>query len=173
MHSQGARAACAAEVSGLKWSMNLMFSPLFNPATSTLLADVILVLHAGIVLFVVLGQWLFVVGGLRGWAWVRHAAVRLAHLGLMLFVTAQSWAGLACPLTIWEQALRRQAGQATYTASFMEHWLSRLIFFNAPEWVFVLVYTLFGALVLLTWWWIPPRWSRSPTTLPVANRKKG
>ena len=142
-----------------------------NPVTSTLLADVILVVHTGIVAFVVLGQLLFVAGGLRGWAWVRHAIIRLAHLGLMVYVAVQSWTGTTCPLTVWEQALRRQAGQTAYTESFIEHWLSRLIFFSAPEWVFVLVYTLFGALVLLTWWRIPPRWSRTPKPVSAAARR--
>jgi hypothetical protein len=52
--------------------------------------------------------------------------------------------------------LRQQSGQTGYAESFIEHWLSRLIFFPAPAWVFVLTYTLFGALVLLTWWWLPP-----------------
>ena len=129
----------------------------FSPASSALLADLILALHAGIVAFVVLGQLLFVLGGILGWAWVRKWWIRLAHLALIAFVIVQSWLGALCPLTIWEQALRQQAGQAGYAESFIEHWLTKLIFFNAPAWVFALVYTLFGALVLLTWWWLPPK----------------
>jgi hypothetical protein len=96
-------------------------------------------------------------GGWRGWAWVRIAWVRLAHLALIGFVVAQSWLGEICPLTIWEQSLRLQARQASYGGSFIEHWLSRLIFFNAPAWVFMAAYTTFGVLVLLSWWWWPPR----------------
>jgi hypothetical protein len=130
----------------------------FNPAANGMLADLILVLHAGIVSFVVAGQLMFVAGGVLGWAWVRCAWIRLAHLALMAFVMLQSWAGLTCPLTGWEQTLRQRAGQTAYAESFIEHWLSRLIFFSAPAWVFMLIYTVFGALVLLTWYWIPPRW---------------
>lgn len=122
-----------------------------------MLADLVLVAHVGIVAFVVLGQLLFVAGGLLHRTWVRHLWIRLAHLLLLMFVIAQSWMGATCPLTIWEQVLRRQAGQTAYGESFIEHWLSRLIFFSAPAWVFVLAYSVFGALVLLTWWWIPPR----------------
>lgn len=122
-----------------------------------MLADLVLVAHVGIVAFVVLGQLLFVAGGLLQWTWVRHLWIRLAHLLLLMFVIAQSWMGATCPLTSWEQLLRRQAGQTAYGESFIEHWLSRLIFFSAPAWVFVLAYSVFGALVLLTWWWIPPR----------------
>lgn len=126
-----------------------------------MLADLVLVVHVGIVAFVVLGQLLFVAGGVLAWAWVRRLWVRLAHLALMVFVMIQSWLGATCPLTLWEQQFRRDAGQTAYGESFIEHWLSRLIFFNAPAWVFVLAYSLFGALVLLTWWWIPPRRSKS------------
>ena len=129
----------------------------FSPASTALLADLILTLHVGIVAFVVVGQLLFVIGGILGWLWVREWRIRLAHLALIAFVIVQSWLGVVCPLTLWEQALRQQSGQADYTESFIEHWLSKLIFFSSPAWVFVLVYTLFGALVLLTWWWLPPR----------------
>ncbi|WP_431096189.1 DUF2784 domain-containing protein [Polaromonas aquatica] len=131
-----------------------------TPFTAALLADLILVLHVGIVAFAVLGQLLFMAGGWRGWAWVRIAWVRLAHLALIGFVVAQSWLGEICPLTVWEQSLRLQAGQGSYVGSFIEHWLSRLIFFNAPAWVFTVAYTAFGVLVLLSWWWWPPHWKR-------------
>ena len=133
------------------------------PPVSALLADLVLILHVGIVAFVVLGQLLFVMGGLKNWSWVRSLWIRFAHLALMAFVLVQSWMGLTCPLTVWEQALRRQAGQSAYDASFIGHWLSRLIFFNAPDWVFVAAYTLFGVLVVVTWWWIPPRRFKSPS----------
>ena len=134
-----------------------------NSFTAALLADSILVLHVAIVAFAVLGQLLFVAGGLRGWAWVRIAWVRLAHLALIGFVVAQSWLGQICPLTVWEQALRLHAGQASYGSSFIEHWLARLIFFNAPASVFMTAYTAFGVLVLLSWWWWPPRFKRAQT----------
>ncbi|WP_293398598.1 DUF2784 domain-containing protein [Polaromonas sp.] len=129
----------------------------FSTSTSAMLADLVLVAHVGIVAFVVLGQLLFVLGGMLQWAWVHRLWIRLAHLLLLGFVIVQSWMGATCPLTIWEQLLRREAGQTAYGESFIEHWLSRLIFFNAPAWVFVMAYSMFGALVLLTWWWIPPR----------------
>jgi hypothetical protein len=121
------------------------------------LADAILAAHVGVVLFVVVGQALFLLGGWRGWHWVRNLPVRLAHLLLMLYIALQAWLGELCPLTTWEQDLRRLAGQPAYEASFIEHWLSRLLFFDAPWWVFVAAYTGFAALVVATWWWVPPR----------------
>lgn len=128
-----------------------------SPASAATLADAILALHTGIVAFVVLGTALILVGGWRHWDWVRGGKWRLTHLLLMLFVALQAWLGELCPLTVWEQALRRRAGQVAYDASFIEHWLSRLIFFEAPWWIFVAAYTGFAALVLVLWVKVPPR----------------
>ena len=127
-------------------------------AFSALLADFVLVLHACVVAFAVFGQLLFVLGGLRHWDWVRLAWVRLSHLALIAFVLLQSFTGMTCPLTVWEQMLRYHSAQVIYAESFVGHWLAKLIFFNASQGVFTTVYTVFGAMVLLTWWWIPPRW---------------
>ena len=56
-----------------------------------------------------------------------------------------------------EQVLREAAGQPVHETSFIAHWLSRLLFYRAPAWVFVAVYTAFTALVALSWWRWPPR----------------
>ena len=73
---------------------------------------------------------LVLVGGARGWRWVRHRGLRFTHLGLMLFITGQAWLGQLCPLTVWEQDLRRLAGQSAYGESFIEHWLARLLYWG-------------------------------------------
>ena len=127
-----------------------------SPTSAAVLANVILVVHVGIVLFVVLGEILILVGARRDWRWVRKLALRLCHLVLMVFIALQAWLGALCPLTTWEQSLRRRAGDVVYSGSFIEHWLSRLIFFEAPWWMFVAAYTAFALLVLLTWHWVPP-----------------
>lgn len=127
-----------------------------SPTDAATVADAILVLHVGIVLFVVAGTALILVGGWRRWHWVRGLAWRLAHLLLMGFIALQTWLGDLCPLTVWEQDLRRRAGQAVYSESFIEHWLSRLIFFEAPWWAFVVAYTGFALLVVACWFLVPP-----------------
>jgi hypothetical protein len=124
---------------------------------AALLADALLALHVGIVLFVVGLLPLVIMGGALGWRWVRHRGLRLAHLGLMLFIAAQAWLGQLCPLTVWEQDLRRAAGQGGYTESFIEHWLSKLLYWDLPWWVFVAAYTGFAGLVVVAWWWVRPR----------------
>jgi hypothetical protein len=128
-----------------------------SPALAALLADALLALHVGVVLFVVGLLPLVLVGGARSWAWVRHFRLRLIHVLLMVFIAGQAWLGQLCPLTVWEQDLRRIAGEASYRESFIEHWLSRLLYWEAPWWVFVAAYTGFAVLVGAAWWWVRPR----------------
>jgi hypothetical protein len=125
-----------------------------------LLADAVLLLHLAIVLFVVGGLLVIVAGGLRGWPLVRSWAFRLVHLGAIVFVVLQSWLGAVCPLTTLEMWLRAQAAQGTYGTGFIEHWVQRVLFFEAPAWVFTLAYTLFGLAVLAAWWYFPPQRKR-------------
>lgn len=131
------------------------------PAAAAITADALLVLHVGVVAFVLLGAAVIPIGAWRDWRWVRGFRWRLAHVLLMGFIAAQAWLGALCPLTTWEQALRRHAGQTVYAESFIEHWLSRLIFFQAPWWVFVAAYTAFAALVVLAWVKVPPKRAHS------------
>lgn len=128
-----------------------------SPGLAGLLADAILALHVGVVVFVVLGTLLILAGGPLGWRWVRARTFRLVHLALVAVIALQAWLGRLCPLTTWEQALRNRAGQDTYGESFIQYWLSRLIFFQAPWWLFVAAYTAFALLVLVAWWRWPPR----------------
>lgn len=122
-----------------------------------LLADAVLLVHFAIVLFVVGGLVFVIVGNLRHWPWVNGLWFRVAHLAAIGIVVAQAWLGKLCPLTILESWLRGQAGEASYSASFIEHWVQRALYFEAPPWLFALVYTAFGLLVLAAWWYFPPR----------------
>jgi polyferredoxin len=119
-------------------------------------ADLILILHVGFVLFVVGGLVLIVLGNLRHWQWVNHWWFRLVHLGTIAAVVAETWLGWVCPLTTLEQWLRAGAGDTSYNGGFIEHWLQQLLYYDAPTWVFLLGYSLFGLLVLGSWWLFPP-----------------
>lgn len=120
------------------------------------LADAVLLLHLGVAAFVVGGLPAIVVGNLRGWRGVNAPWFRWTHLALIGVVVLQSWLGLECPLTTLENALRRQAGGSGYEGGFIEHWASALLFYQAPTWVFVLAYSLFGAAVAACWIKWPP-----------------
>lgn len=120
------------------------------------LADVVLVLHLALVCFVVLGPVLVVVGNLRGWRWANAFSFRVAHAAAILFVIAEAWIGIACPLTTVEVWLRREAGLAAYSGGFIEYWLQRFLYYDFPAWVFTLAYSIFGLVVLAVWWCFPP-----------------
>jgi hypothetical protein len=122
-----------------------------------LLADAVLLLHLGVVLFVVGGLLVVLAGNWLHWQWVNEWWFRLAHLAAIAFVVVQAWFGQFCPLTTLESWLRIQAGGVSYDTSFIEHWLQRLIYYEAPFWVFTAAYTGFAALVALAWWRFPPR----------------
>ena len=122
-----------------------------------LLADAVLLLHFGIVLFVVAGLVVIVAGGLRGWRIARSPAFRLAHLAAIAFVVAQAWLGATCPLTTLEMWLRAQGGDSIYAGGFIQHWVHRVLFWEAPAWAFTLAYSVFGLAVLAAWWYFPPQ----------------
>ena len=121
-----------------------------------LAADALLLVHTLFVVFVVGGLPLIIVGGLLRYNWVRNPWFRVAHLLAIAFVTLQAWAGRICPLTTWEMMLRRRAGETTYSESFVSYWLGRLLYYDAPPWVFLALYTGFGILVLASWYWVRP-----------------
>jgi hypothetical protein len=121
-----------------------------------LLANAVLALHVGVVLFIVGSLVLILAGGVRRWRWVRNPWFRAAHLLAIAVVVLQSWAGVMCPLTTLEHWLRARAGQVSHEGDFIAYWLSKLLFFEAPPWVFVAVYSAFGLLVVLSFYFVPP-----------------
>ena len=115
-----------------------------------------LIIHGLFVAFVVLGVLLIYAGYWLAWRSVRNFWFRLLHLCSVGFVVLESWIGVICPLTTWEMQLRGRAGSETYSGSFIEHWLQTILYYDAPAWVFMIGYTLFGALVLASWFIVPP-----------------
>ena len=120
------------------------------------LANAVLVLHVAIVLFIVGGLVLVVAGNVLHWHWVNDLRFRLSHLAAIGFVVAETWLGWTCPLTTLEMYLRSLADTPTYAGGFIEYWLQRFLYYSAPPWVFLLAYSIFGLLVLASWWYFPP-----------------
>jgi len=129
-----------------------------------ILADTVLILHVLVVLFVVVGLVAIYTGKALAWSWIRNPWFRIFHVMATTVVAIQSWFGVLCPLTTLEMSLRNQAGGATYSSSFIEYWLGALLYYQAPSWVFMLAYSLFGILVLASWFFVRPR--------PFASSKK-
>ncbi|MEX2352828.1 MAG: DUF2784 domain-containing protein, partial [Gammaproteobacteria bacterium] len=109
-----------------------------------LVADGLLILHALFICFVVLGFFVILAGILKKSRWVKNPWLRCAHLAAIGVVVIQAWLGVICPLTTWEMSFREKAGDMTYAGSFIQHWLHRIIFYEAEPWVFTLAYTVFG-----------------------------
>ena len=122
-----------------------------------LVADAILLVHVMFVSFVVVGLVLILIGKVFAWLWVKNPWFRITHLASICLVVVQSWLGVLCPLTTWEMALRSQAGGVVYTGSFLSHWLESLLYYQAPAWVFIVCYSVFGVLVMASWYWVRPR----------------
>ena len=120
---------------------------------TALLADVVLVVHFAFVLFVVGGLALILVGAAAGWRWIRNRAFRYTHLAAIVLVAAEALVGVACPLTVWEYLLRSGSPDGP---SFVGRWVSRLLYYDFPEWGFTLAYCLFAIAVAVTLWRVPP-----------------
>ena len=82
------------------------------------LADGVLVVHLGFVLFVVLGGFLV----LRR-PWLAWAHIPAACWGVLI-----EFAGWICPLTPLEQRLRVLAGDAGYRGGFIEHYVTSWLY---------------------------------------------
>ena len=118
-----------------------------------MIADAILVVHFGIVLFIVGGLVAVWIGAALGWRWIRNPWFRYAHLGAIVVVAGEALVGMACPLTLWEDALRG-GGRAE---SFVGRWVRWLLFYEAPEWMFTATYVAWAIATLLTLRAVPPR----------------
>ena len=130
-----------------------------------LAADLLLIGHVLFVAFVVFGLVLILIGKPLDWHWVRNPWFRLAHLTAIGIVALQSWLGVICPLTKLEMTLRDRADGVVYSGSFISHWLESLLYYQAPAWVFTICYTVFAALIVISWFWIRPRrFTRYPTS---------
>ncbi len=87
------------------------------------LADLVLALHFGFIIFVG-------VGGLLALRWRRAPWLHLPAALWGLFIETT---GGVCPLTPLENRLRSAAGAAGYEAGFIEHYLVPLIYLPDPS----------------------------------------
>lgn len=118
-----------------------------------LLADIVLALHVLVAAFIALGFVAIPLGAWYRWNVVRRRSWRRVHLAAILFVALESALGMACPLTVWEDALR---GGGVYEVGFIAGWLRRLLYYDVPLWMFSAVYLTGAVLALLLWRWVPP-----------------
>ncbi|NUM79804.1 DUF2784 domain-containing protein [bacterium] len=120
-----------------------------------MLADIILIIHFLFVGFVIAGLLLIFFGAWRRWRWIRNFWFRILHLCAIGLVAGESLLGIVCPLTTWENQLRSKNGGA-YQTSFIQHWVHKIIFYDAPEYLFTIIYVIFTLVVIATLVWIRP-----------------
>ena len=82
------------------------------------LADLVVMLHLGFVVFVIFG-------GLLCFKWPRMAWLHLPALVWGVLVEVNHW---ICPLTPLENDLRRRAGESGYTGGFVEHYVLPVLY---------------------------------------------
>jgi len=116
-------------------------------------ADGLLALHLTYAAFIVLGVAAILAGWGLDWHWVRNPWLRGAHLAAMAFVAAEAVVGMACPLTLWESALRGGTGRPQ---AFIPRLASRILYYNLPPWVFVSAYLALLAAMIALWLLVKP-----------------
>lgn len=108
------------------------------------LADVVVVVHAGFALFVVLG-------GLSVARWPRVAWV---HAPAVVWAVGVEWRGAICPLTPLENWLRTRAGEVRYSGDFIQEYVWSVLYPAAltREVQFALGGAALGVNIAVYWW---------------------
>ena len=110
------------------------------------LADGVLLLHLGFVLFVTLGALLLA-------HWPR---LMLVHLPAALWGVLIEFAGGWCPLTPLEQDLRRRGGEAGYAGGFIDHYITAALYpsglTRGSQMALGSLLLLFNVVLYWRWW---------------------
>ena len=120
------------------------------------LADIIATIHLGYVIFVILGFVLIMVGVIFKWRWIRNLWFRILHLAAIGAVALEALLGVNCPLTIVEFRLRYPGMSSHEKVSFIGTLIDSILFYDAPGWLFTIIYTTFAIIVVITFVLAPP-----------------
>jgi len=113
--------------------------------------------HIAIIAFNLFGLVAIPLGAWRAWPFVYAFLWRALHLLSLFVVALQAVLGRACFLTIWEYDLAAP-GEPTSNVPLIQGWVSRLIYWPLPLWVFAVIYVAILAYTVLLWYWVRPRW---------------
>jgi hypothetical protein len=124
-----------------------------SPIIYRTLAELVVVVHAGFVAFVVLGAVLV----------LRWPRVAWLHVPAAVWGVLIEYVGGVCPLTPLEHALRARGGEAGYSGGFVEHYLLPVLYpiglTRPAQWV---LGTLALAVNLAAYALVLRRWRRRP-----------
>ena len=82
------------------------------------LADLVVLLHVGFVLFVMLGGFLVLWKSYMAWY----------HIPAVFWAASIEFLGWICPLTPLENMLRARGGDAGYATGFVEHYIMPILY---------------------------------------------
>ena len=119
-------------------------------------ADIIVLIHLGYVVFVIAGFVLIVLGIFFKWKWIRNLWFRIIHLVTIAAVALEAIVGVNCPLTVLEFSLRYGAPPAERRVSFVGGLIDSILYYDAPAWLFTIIYVGFALLVAMTFVMAPP-----------------
>ncbi|MGI8528431.1 MAG: DUF2784 domain-containing protein [Geodermatophilaceae bacterium] len=121
-----------------------------------LLADAVVTLHFGFLVFLV-------VGGFLAWRWPRVLVAHVATVGWGIAIVAFEW---LCPLTYLENWFRAAAGQPELANGFIDTYLTGIIY---PGDRITEVRLAVGVVVAVSWGGLLVRWLRSRRTASIAT----
>ncbi|MDC0228170.1 DUF2784 family protein [Alphaproteobacteria bacterium] len=117
-----------------------------------MIADIVLMSHFAIVIFITFGIFLIPIGYKSNWLWVKNFKLRICHCGMMLFITLEALLGITCPLTSIENNLRG----VDKTTSFISYWINQIIYWDLPSKFFIILYCAVLIWTFLLWKLFPP-----------------
>ena len=115
-------------------------------------ADLVLIFHFGIVIFITSLFVIIPVGYKLDWKWPRNRKIRSTHFVLISLVTTETVFGLTCPLTLIEHNLR----DIFISNSFVSIWLQKFLYWNFPKEFFLISYILCLMWTIFMWKRFPP-----------------
>ena len=119
------------------------------------LADLVLVAHLAYLVFLP-------AGGFLAWRWPK---VLPFHFAAVVVGLVSITIGFDCPLTSWEQSLRRRGGERAYTDGFVDHYLTGHVYPHGYAW---LVQVVFAICIVVSYAGLALRRRASPRTVGSA-----
>jgi len=117
-----------------------------------LTADIVLIFHFCVLIFITFGFFLIPIGYKFGWGWITNLKLRIFHCGMMMFVTLETLFGITCPLTSMENNLRG----INESTPFISYWIMHIMYWDFPTQFFIILYCIVLVWTFLMWKLFPP-----------------
>ncbi|WP_163337510.1 DUF2784 domain-containing protein [Desulfopila sp. IMCC35008] len=129
----------------------------------SILADLVLIFHTGVVAFNLLSLPVIIVGRLFRREFIHNPWFRYSHLASMAVVVLLAVFNKICPLTDWEGKLRSlETTGVAYRKTVIQQWVGEFIYYDFAWGTVALAYCIWFIAILVTLWLIPVRRQRTP-----------